>query len=72
MVTAPTAEPRPLRVRHEQAPMPYSCRWCGIPQREHGQRWVPGRGWHVWVEPTRRQIEARLLVRLARRGQRAT
>ncbi len=46
------------------------CRWCGVSQREHGQQWVPGKGYHGWVEPTQAQIDARLPFNLAR--QRAT
>lgn len=53
-------------VRHQTAPLPYSCRWCGVEQRGHGQLWVPGHGWHGWTEPTRAQIEARMRVRLAK------
>jgi hypothetical protein len=45
-------------IRHLTAPMPMGCRWCGVDKREHGQRWVPGRGFHGWVRPTTAQIEA--------------
>lgn len=54
-----------LYLRHESAPTPLGCRWCGVPEREHGQRHVPPRGFHPWAEPTRDQIEARLRARLA-------
>ncbi|MEV2239612.1 hypothetical protein [Micromonospora sp. NPDC049891] len=57
------------RVRHTSAPMPEGCRWCGTAEREHPQLWVPGRGWHGWVEPTRKQITARMWARHARKGQ---
>jgi hypothetical protein len=50
-------------VRHSLAPTPYGCRWCGIPQREHAQRWKPPAGWHTWEQPTNAQIKARMLAR---------
>ncbi|WP_146605749.1 hypothetical protein [Micromonospora craterilacus] len=59
-----TAPPRVLRLRHTVPPPPMGCRWCGTPEREHCQLWVPGRSWHGWVEPTRKQIAARLRVKL--------
>jgi hypothetical protein len=31
---------------------PSSCRHCGIPEREHMQRWITGIGWHQWTQPT--------------------
>lgn len=52
-------------VRHETAPPPLGCRWCGFGEREHAQRFVPGRGFHAWDQPTRAQVEARLRVKLA-------
>jgi hypothetical protein len=55
-----------VNVRHWSAPLPMSCRWCGAPQANHGQRWIRGRSWHGWEQPTRAQIEARLRVRLRR------
>lgn len=54
-------------VRHETAPTPMGCRWCGAAKREHARRWVPSKGWHGWEQPTREQIEARMRVRLAAR-----
>lgn len=72
-VTVPWERRRPQRripggreVRHEVAPLPMSCRWCGCPQADHGQRWIRGRSWHGWAQPTTTQIEARLRVRLCR------
>lgn len=38
------------------------CRWCGVPRREHAQRWTEGVGWHTHVEPTDEQRKARLLA----------
>ncbi|MEU3452297.1 hypothetical protein ABZ671_01615 [Micromonospora sp. NPDC006766] len=68
------AQPRVLRLRHNTAPPPNGCRWCGYPLREspdypdgHPQRWVPGHGWHGWTEPTRAQIAARLRAKLTAR-----
>lgn len=58
---------RKAKVRHQVAPTPMACRWCGIPEREHAQSWVKGHGYHSWVQPTRKQINARLAVKLARR-----
>lgn len=42
---------------------PSACRWCGIDQREHAQRWKPPIGWHKWQPPTQQQIKARMLAR---------
>lgn len=53
-------------VRHETAPTPEGCRWCGTQKRDHAQRWVPGRGWHGWTAPTREQIQARMRARLTK------
>lgn len=39
-------------------PVPSSCRWCGVEERCHGQRWTP---------PTTAQIKARMLARRAAR-----
>ena len=58
---------RVLSLRRTSAPSPMGCRWCGVTQREHGQRWVPGRKVHGWVEPTRPQIEARMRARFVAR-----
>ncbi|MFF1604188.1 hypothetical protein ACFVYV_43385 [Streptomyces mirabilis] len=46
---------------------PSACRWCGIPEREHAQRWKPPVGWHKWAPPTQQQIKDRMLVRRANR-----
>lgn len=51
------------RVRHAVPPQPNSCRWCGIPEREHGQRWTPSKSWHAWEAPTAAQRRARMLTR---------
>ena len=49
--------------------IPSGCRWCGIDQRDHAQRWTPpskgGPGWHKWAQPTQEQIKARMLARRA-------
>lgn len=42
---------------------PNSCRHCGVPQRSHGQRWVPDAGVHGWTEPTPEQRKQRMLAR---------
>jgi hypothetical protein len=44
---------------------PYGCAHCGIPKREHGQRWKPPVGWHKWAAPTDEQIKARMKARRA-------
>jgi len=59
-----------IRVRHESAPTPMGCRWCGTPKQDHVQLWVPGKSWHGWTEPTREQIEARMRARFAARAKR--
>jgi hypothetical protein len=43
------------------------CRWCGIPEPEHMQRWKPPVGWHQWVQPSNALILARMLARRASR-----
>ncbi|MCP2261067.1 hypothetical protein LX15_004787 [Streptoalloteichus tenebrarius] len=42
---------------------PSGCRWCGVPHREHSQRWTPETGWHEWTAPTMSQIKTRMLAR---------
>jgi hypothetical protein len=54
------------RIRHDTAPFPLGCRWCGVEARDHGQRWVPSKKWHAWEQPTGAQIAARLGLRLGR------
>jgi hypothetical protein len=45
-------------------PTPFGCRWCGIARGwDHCQLWIPGRGFHVWQQPTQAQIKARMLAR---------
>jgi hypothetical protein len=53
-------------------PEPQGCSRCGIPEREHMQRWKKplsggGDGWHQWIAPTQGQIKARMLARRAAR-----
>lgn len=43
------------------------CRWCGVPQGEHMQRWKPPVGWHTWTSPTDAQRLDRMLARRAAR-----
>lgn len=52
-----------VRVRHEKAPEPNSCRWCGRIQGEHGLYSVRSVGLHSYVEPTNEQRKARLRAR---------
>lgn len=49
-------------------PAPSGCRWCGVDEREHMQRWKPPVGWHSWEPPTLRQRKERMLARRLRRG----
>lgn len=49
------------------APPTNGCRHCGLPVREHMQRWSAHAGWHKWVEPTQEQIKDRMLARRAQR-----
>jgi hypothetical protein len=50
-------------VRYTTAPLPEGCRWCGEVFREHGQRYVKSKGFHIWESPTQAQIQARMRVR---------
>jgi hypothetical protein len=45
------------------APTPDGCRHCGIPEREHLQRWHAEAGWHPWTEPTDEQRLERMRAR---------
>lgn len=51
---------------------PSGCRWCGVDQRDHMQRWTPpskgGPGWHKWEQPTPDQTKTRMQQRAARRN----
>jgi hypothetical protein len=42
---------------------PNGCRHCGIPEREHVQRWKPAVGWHKWAAPTDSQRLQRMRAR---------
>lgn len=46
---------------------PNACRWCGIPEREHVQRWKPEASWHKWTAPTNEQRLERMRARRAAR-----
>lgn len=46
---------------------PSGCQHCGIPEREHAQRWKPPVGWHRWAPPTDAQTLARMTARRAAR-----
>lgn len=56
-----------IRWPHGAAPTPSGCRWCGIPEYGHMQRWLPRRGFHEWEQPTQAQIKARMIARRAAR-----
>ncbi|MEV1168573.1 hypothetical protein [Nonomuraea sp. NPDC049784] len=51
---------------------PNGCRWCGLAQRDHFQRWTPAAGWHGWTPPTQEQIKQRMKGRRTWRGQSAS
>lgn len=51
----------------DNIPNPNGCRWCGIDERNHFQRWKPPVGWHKWVEPTSDQRKERMRARRARK-----
>lgn len=53
---------RIIRLRHRTSPPVGGCRWCGIYKTDHALRWVPGKKWHSFVEPTDAQRTARLLA----------
>jgi hypothetical protein len=50
---------------------PSGCRYCGVAEREHMQRWTPpskgGPGWHQHTPPTQDQIKARMTARAEKR-----
>lgn len=48
--------------RHEPRP-PSGCAWCGLPQRNHCQRWSADAGWHRYEPPADWQILARMRAR---------
>ncbi|GHH81592.1 hypothetical protein GCM10018781_64570 [Kitasatospora indigofera] len=48
-------------------PSPSGCRWCGVDEREHMQRWKPPVGWHTWQPPTLDQRKERMRARRSRR-----
>ncbi|MEU6979652.1 hypothetical protein [Streptomyces sp. NPDC046371] len=50
-----------------QPSTPYGCRWCGISERAHFQRWKASARWHTWAAPTDTQILARMRARRAAR-----
>jgi hypothetical protein len=41
------------------------CRWCGILQDDHGNRWTLGTGWHLWAAPDDASRLGRMLARRA-------
>lgn len=53
-------DPREMQVR---IPSPSGCRWCGIDQREHLNRWRSPIGWHKWTPPTLEQRKERMFAR---------
>lgn len=58
----------PIRYPDGQPPVPSGCRWCGIEERHHAQRWSDAAEWHTWAAPTDAQILARMLARRRAHG----
>ncbi|RPK56211.1 hypothetical protein EES43_24525 [Streptomyces sp. ADI96-02] len=53
-------------IRHQTAPNPDGCRWCGY-DNPHGWQYLPGKGGHQWEQPTNAQRLARMRARRAAR-----
>ncbi|MFJ3699564.1 hypothetical protein ACIPW9_36480 [Streptomyces sp. NPDC090052] len=51
------------RIRHQAAPNPSGCRWCGDDRTHHGLYYVKSRGLHAWEQPTNAQRLARMHAR---------
>lgn len=51
---------------------PNGCRYCGLAQRDHFQRWARSAGWHCWTPPTQDQIKQRMKARRTVQGQSAS
>ncbi|WP_327335868.1 hypothetical protein OG384_04340 [Streptomyces sp. NBC_01324] len=49
-------------IRHQSAPNPDGCRWCGY-GNPHGWQYLPGKGGHQWEPPTNAQRLARMKAR---------
>jgi hypothetical protein len=52
----------------DHLPTPNGCRWCGLAEAEHYQRWKPPIGWHGWTAPTNEQRKERMFARRRRSG----
>jgi hypothetical protein len=52
-----------LQGSDQAIPSPNGCRWCGLEERDHFQRWKPPVGWHQWAEPTSEQRKERMRAR---------
>lgn len=55
--------------KHRVVIVPSGCRWCGIAQRTHYQRWALGQGVHGYEPPEQWQIKTRMRRRRAARYQ---
>lgn len=53
----------PIRFPDGSPPLPFGCRWCGIPQETHGWTRIESAGMHEWVQPTKQQTLARMKAR---------
>lgn len=47
---------------------PSGCHWCGVPKREHLQRWTSTSGWHRYAQPSQDLIKSRIRDRAAARA----
>ncbi|MEV0379766.1 hypothetical protein [Nonomuraea sp. NPDC050643] len=61
-----------MAVTERVVAQPSGCRWCGLAQRGHCQRWTRAAGWHGWTPPTQDQIKQRMKARRTLQGQRAS
>lgn len=59
-------------IRHQAAPNPDGCRWCGTARSTHGRRFVASHGVHAWEQPTNAQRLARMRARRAARTRKET
>lgn len=46
-------------------PEPNACFACDLPEQGHANRWVPSRGWHMWIAPPNALRLSRMKARRA-------
>lgn len=42
-----------------------ACFACDLPEQGHARRWVPSRGWHMWIAPPNALRLSRMKARRA-------